>query len=78
MNDALVLVTAYGLLGDGAGGEWLENREYTRAIVDLIADLVPVDPEILDKGGDDKTPFILGMILGAQLATPDFNIAVQP
>lgn len=66
---AEVLRVAYGLLGDGQGAEWLENSEYTRAVVEFIGDLIGVPSDAVDIGGDDLTPFVLGMIHGAHLGT---------
>lgn len=41
-----VMRTAYSLLGDGQGGEWFINGEYTRAIAEMVRrllDLTEVD-----------------------------------
>jgi hypothetical protein len=35
-----VMHVAYGLLGDGQGGEWDHNQEYTRAIAEMVRDLI--------------------------------------
>lgn len=60
-----ILTTAYGLLGDGQGQEWDLNPEYTRAITELVSDLVGValDPTgMFDRGGDGWRPFVLEAI----------------
>lgn len=48
-----LLSAAYGLLGDGVGDEWggPDTNEYTRAICELLADLLGPD---LDGEGDDR------------------------
>lgn len=38
-----VLRAAYNLLGDGGGNEWGDNPEYSRAILELTADLIGFD-----------------------------------
>lgn len=40
-----VLHTAYGLLGDGLGGEWDLNAEYTRGVVEMVGDLLGMSPD---------------------------------
>jgi hypothetical protein len=62
-----ILRTANDMLGDGQGKEWGDNPEYTRAVIEFVSELIPVPAEILDKGGDDRNPFILGMIFAANL-----------
>lgn len=61
-----ILLTAYGLLGDGNGDEWGDNPEYTRAICELVADTTGCSAEV-DRGGDDFIPFTLDQIKGAWL-----------
>lgn len=67
MPTLTILSTAYNLLGDGQGREWNTNVEYTRALVDLIADTVGIPAEIVDPGGTERTAFVFGMIHAAHL-----------
>jgi len=60
-----VLRTAYNMLGDGQGGEWHENTEYTRAVIEFVMETVGLDPEIVDPGSPDRDAFVLGMIYAA-------------
>ena len=62
-----ILLTAHDSLGDGQGAEWYDNPEYTRAVIEFVSNTVAVPEDILDKGGDDRDPFILGMIYAASL-----------
>lgn len=63
---AAILLAAYDLLGDGQGDEWDVNPEYTRAIIELVADTVGL-PEHIDQGSTQREPFVLGMIYAANL-----------
>lgn len=42
-TDDEVLTRAYNLLGDGQGGEWDLNPEYTRAIAELTRDVLGLE-----------------------------------
>ena len=35
-----LLATAYDLMGDGAGGEYDQNPEYTRGVAELVRELL--------------------------------------
>lgn len=43
ITHAHLLKSAFGLLGDGAGDDWSDNTEYTRAIYELVADALGMD-----------------------------------
>ena len=66
VSKASILVAAYDLLGDGQGAEWDVNPEYTRAVIELVADTVGL-PEEIDPGSTRREPFVLGMIYAANL-----------
>jgi hypothetical protein len=38
-----LFTTAFNLLGDGEGGEWDNNPEYSRAIFELVGNIVGAD-----------------------------------
>lgn len=65
-----LLLNAYGLLGDGGGGEWLDNEQYTRGIVELLRDTIGL-PDDIDWDGDDLLCFVLGMVHAAHLLDGD-------
>jgi len=66
VSKASILVAAYDLLGDGQGAEWGVNPEYTRAVIELVAETVGLSEEI-DQGSTQREPFVLGMIYAANL-----------
>lgn len=69
-HDAHALLNiAYGMLGDGQGGEWHNNPEYTRGVADFIVEAVGLPDQIIDPGGEGRLPFVLGMIHTAHLLT---------
>lgn len=58
MNSTTILQVAASLLGDDLNEV---HPEYVRAITDMLCDLVPVSPNVLDKGGHGAAMFMLGM-----------------